>query len=125
MHELSIAMSIVEMAEEEALRRGERIAAVHLKLGVLAGVVKEALLFNFEIACQGTLLEGAQLAIEEIPVTAYCPKCCAPRGAESVQRLVCVECKTPLSEVIEGRELQVTALELIERHDPATAVGGS
>ena len=44
MHELSIAMSIVELAEEEAERRGVHINAVHLKLGALSGVVKEALL---------------------------------------------------------------------------------
>ncbi|MCU1221680.1 MAG: hypA, partial [Candidatus Angelobacter sp.] len=44
MHELSIAMSIVEMAEEEAERRGVRISAVHLTLGLLSGVVKDALL---------------------------------------------------------------------------------
>ena len=35
MHELSIAMSIVEMAEEEAERRGVQVNAVHLKLGAL------------------------------------------------------------------------------------------
>jgi hydrogenase nickel incorporation protein HypA/HybF len=40
MHELSIAMSIVELAEEEAERRGVQVTAVHLKLGALSGVVK-------------------------------------------------------------------------------------
>ncbi len=44
MHELSIAMSIVELAEEEAERRSVQVNAVHLKLGALSGVVKEALL---------------------------------------------------------------------------------
>ena len=45
MHELSIAMSIVEMAEEESEKRGGlTVSAVHLKLGLLSGVVKEALL---------------------------------------------------------------------------------
>lgn len=125
MHELSIAMSIVEMAEEESAKLGAKIAAVHLKLGALAGVVKESLLFNFEIACQGTALEGARLEIEDIPVTAYCPRCRAPRRVESIQWLVCPECKTPVSEVIEGRELQVAALELVEQNDAATAFTGS
>ena len=46
MHELSIAMSIVDMAQEEAERHGGvQVQAVHLKLGRLAGVVKEALFF--------------------------------------------------------------------------------
>jgi hydrogenase nickel incorporation protein HypA/HybF len=50
MHELSIAMSIVEMAEEEAQRRNVQINAVHVKLGALSGVVKEALLSSYEMA---------------------------------------------------------------------------
>ena len=39
MHELSIAMSIVEMAEEEAAKRRVQVTAIHLKLGALSGVV--------------------------------------------------------------------------------------
>jgi len=43
-HELSIALSIIEGAEEELLRQGGgRLRAVHLKLGPLSGVVREAL----------------------------------------------------------------------------------
>lgn len=40
MHELSIAMSIVDLAQEEADRRGGvQIKAVHLRLRLLSGVV--------------------------------------------------------------------------------------
>ncbi len=67
MHELSIALSIVEGAEEEAKRQGgARVCAVHLKLGPLSGVVKEALLFSYELACEGTALEGSTLVIQEM-----------------------------------------------------------
>lgn len=65
MHELSIAMSMIDMASEEIARLGGRVTALHLKLGHLSGVVKEALTFSYEIACQGTPLEGSQLVIEE------------------------------------------------------------
>ncbi len=65
MHELSIAMSIVELAEEEAERRGVQVEAVHLKLGALSGVVKDALLSCYEMACEGTPLAGSRLLIEE------------------------------------------------------------
>ena len=58
MHELSIAMSIVEMAEEEARAPRERVTAVHLKLGALSGVVKEALLSSYEMACFDTPLQA-------------------------------------------------------------------
>jgi hydrogenase nickel incorporation protein HypA/HybF len=115
MHELSIAMSIVEMAEEETERRGgSRVNAVHLKLGALAGVVKEALLSSYALASEGTDLQGSRLVIEEIPLVVYCPKCLAPRTLDSVQWFVCPECKSPVSDVIHGRELQVFALEIQE-----------
>ena len=50
MHELSIAMSIVDMAQEEAERRDVKIDAVYLELGPLSGVVADALLFSYEMA---------------------------------------------------------------------------
>jgi hydrogenase nickel incorporation protein HypA/HybF len=108
-------MSIVEMAEEESENRGgARINAVHLKLGMLAGVVKDALLSSYEMACEGTGLQGSRLVIEELPIVVNCPKCLAPRTLISAQWFACPECKSPVSDVIQGRELQVFALELQE-----------
>jgi hydrogenase nickel incorporation protein HypA/HybF len=113
MHELSIAMSMVEMAEEEATQRGgTQVHAIHLKLGRLSGVVKDALLFSYEIACQGTMLEGSQLIIEEIPVVVYCPTCKAETALASLQQFCCATCGTLTPEIVRGKELEVVALEI-------------
>jgi len=114
MHELSIAMNIVELAEEESQQRGVGVRAVHLKLGPLAGVVKRALLSAYEMACEQTVLEGSQLIIEDVPIQVYCPKCEAPRTLTSIQRFICPACESPVSEVLHGKELEVTALEIQE-----------
>jgi hydrogenase nickel incorporation protein HypA/HybF len=115
MHELSIAMSIVEIAQEEAERRGQvQVQAVHLRLGLLSGVVKEALLSSYEMACEATPLEGSQLLIEEIPVEVFCPKCDLPRPIRSIQSFCCPECGTPTPTVLCGKELEVVALEIKE-----------
>ncbi|HEY2457273.1 MAG TPA: hydrogenase maturation nickel metallochaperone HypA [Candidatus Acidoferrum sp.] len=115
MHELSIAMSIVEMAQEEAQRHGNaKVEAVHLKLGRLSGVVKEALLSSYEMACHETPLAGSQLVIEEIPVEVFCPKCEGPRLVTSIQWFCCPECGTATPTVLRGKELEVTALEIME-----------
>ncbi len=115
MHELSIAMSIVEMAEEEIERRGEvRVNAVHLKLGALSGVVKEALLASYEIACDESALKGSTLVIIEIPVLIFCSGCQAQRPISSMQLFCCAECGTPSSEIVQGREIEVVALEIEE-----------
>src|SRR5271155_4629577 len=112
MHELSIAMSIVEMAQEEAERRDVTIDAVHLELGPLSGVVADALLFSYEIACSGTVLEGSRLVIRQVPIEVYCPACKALKTLTSMQWFCCPECGAPTSEVIHGKELQITALEI-------------
>jgi hydrogenase nickel incorporation protein HypA/HybF len=112
MHELSIAMSIVDMAQEEAERRSVRIDAVHLELGALSGVVKEALLFSYEVACDGTLLEGSRLVVKDVPIEVYCPECKAPKTLASMQWFCCPDCGTQTPEVVHGKELVITALEL-------------
>ena len=119
MHELSIALSMIEMACEEAERRGgARVQALHLKLGTLSGVVKDALLFSYEVACNGTPLEGSQLLIEDVPVVIYCSQCEAEQQLDSIQRFCCPVCGTLSSDVVKGRELEFVAME-IEADDQA------
>ena len=112
MHELSIAMSIVDLVEEEMTLRGVEVEAVHIKVGLLSGVVKDALLSSYEMACMQTPLEGSRLVIEDVPILVDCPNCKARRPVRSMQWFCCADCGTPTAEVVEGRELLVTALEL-------------
>jgi hydrogenase nickel incorporation protein HypA/HybF len=112
MHEMSIALSILDVAQEEAERRGARVAAIHLKLGPHCGVVKEALLSAYDLARESTPLAGANLVIEDVALTAWCPSCGCARTIPSVQMLCCPECGSPTPEVISGRELEVVALEI-------------
>jgi hydrogenase nickel incorporation protein HypA/HybF len=112
MHELSIALSLVDLAQEEAARHTGRVCAVHLRVGALAGVVPDALLASYEMACFETPLEGSRLVIEEVPVVVYCPNCQVQRPLESVQSFCCPECGTPTPQVDGGRELELVALEM-------------
>ncbi len=120
MHELSIAMSIVEVAGEEIARRGwgiGRVRAVHLKLGLLSGVAAEALRFSWDMACAETALDGALLEIEHMPVKAWCAACGCEREIESVQRMACPMCGGPAGDIRGGRELEVTGLEVCDDAD--------
>jgi hydrogenase nickel incorporation protein HypA/HybF len=116
MHELSIALSIIEGASQEAISRGgAQVHAVHLKLGPLSGVVKDALLFSYGLACEGTLLEGSQLLIEEVPVVVFCPNCQAEKALDSIQRFCCPTCGTLTPDVVSGRQLELVAIEITDR----------
>jgi hydrogenase nickel incorporation protein HypA/HybF len=113
MHELSIATTMVEMAAEEAARRGgARVLAVHLRLGRLSGVVKDALLFSWDVACESTPLEGSRLVVEETPVVVHCAECRADRTLPAGGWLSCPVCDLPTPDVVSGRELEVVALEI-------------
>jgi hydrogenase nickel incorporation protein HypA/HybF len=107
-------MGIVDAATDEAKQRGVRVSAVHLRLGALSGVVKDALLFSYEVACQDTPLEGSRLIIEDVPVIVFCAQCKGERTLESVQSFSCPECGTPTMDVRQGKELEVFALEVEE-----------
>lgn len=113
MHELSIAMSILDLAAKEAKRHGgERVLEIRLKLGPLSGVVKEALLSAYELARENSPLEGTQLVIEDVPVLVECPTCRMIRPVISIQQMCCAACGSPSSDIVSGRELEIIALEI-------------
>jgi hydrogenase nickel incorporation protein HypA/HybF len=113
MHELSIAMSMIDIANEEAAALGGgRVTALHLKLGPLSGVVKDALLFSYDVAASGTALEGSALVIEEVPVVVFCRCCDRQRTIETIQHLGCPVCGELTPDVVSGRELQLVAIEI-------------
>jgi hydrogenase nickel incorporation protein HypA/HybF len=113
MHELSIVMSMIDQITEESENRGGlQIEAVHMKLGIFSGVDKDALLFAFELACEGSLLEGSRLVIESIPLVIYCAACQKDRTPPSVYQLSCPDCGSPGQKIVTGREIEVASLEV-------------
>jgi hydrogenase nickel incorporation protein HypA/HybF len=113
MHELSIAISMIDqIIEESESRGGLDVEVVHLKLGVFSGVDKDALLFSYELACEGTLLQGSRLLIETIPLVIYCETCQKDRTPPSLYQLCCPDCQTPGQTIVSGREIEVASLEV-------------
>jgi len=113
MHELSIALSILDLAEEQAqLHGGGRVAVIRLQLGPLSGVVKESLQSAFELARESCSMEDANLVIEEVPLVSFCPVCQVQRTLASARDLCCPECGAVTPEIVHGRELEVVSLEL-------------
>jgi len=112
MHELSIALGILDVAVEQAERLGTSpVLAIHLKLGPLSGVVKESLLAAYELAREGTPLENAALVIQDVPAQVCCSGCGVVRAVLSIQQLYCPDCGSPPARIDGGRELEIVALE--------------
>lgn len=111
MHELSVALALVEAACEKLETLGDvRVEALHVRVGVLSGLVKEALTFSFDVATEGTPLAGARLECEEVPVTVACARC-GERELPVLQPFRCPDCGMP-APVVKGREMDFVALEV-------------
>ena len=120
MHEMGIALQIVEIATASLpADLGEaRVAAVNLKIGKLAAVVPESLRFCFDVAVKDTPLAGAKLAIEEVAVVARCKDCNAQWTIDEPV-FTCKTCQSGSLEILSGRELDIESIEVVEeeKHD--------
>ena len=113
MHELAIASSLVESAELAARQAGAgRVTQVFLRLGALSGVSKEALLFSYDVATHGTLLEGSRLIIEDVPLAIYCESCRVEVRLPGIQSLRCPRCGRLSPHIRQGKELEIVGIEI-------------
>ena len=118
MHEMGIALQVVEiaMASIPADFKNAQVKRVNLKIGKLAAVMPENLQFCFQIAIKDTPLREAHLNIEEIPLRMRCTNCNVEWTAHEPV-FVCRECKSNFVEMLSGRELDITSIEVIEKAD--------
>jgi hydrogenase nickel incorporation protein HypA/HybF len=113
MHELSIANTLVELVEQQLSSHSDsKVRSVRLLIGALSCVHREALEFSFELVTEGTLLQGAHLEIESVPVTVYCPVCDSVEPLEGIQSFRCPRCQTPTADIRSGRELELHSIEV-------------
>lgn len=114
MHELSIAMNILQLACQEVEKNhGSHIESIHIDVGELAGVLIESLSFCFDTAKKETLAEHAKLNISIIPGKAQCSNCHAHFNAHSFISL-CPQCESYSMDIIQGKELQIKSIQIGE-----------
>lgn len=76
MHEASLAGGVLQLVEDAAKREQfSRLVSLRLEAGQLAGVDAQALRFALDSLAPGTLLEGADIQIEEPLGQAWCLTC--------------------------------------------------
>ncbi len=116
MHELSIAISIVDIASRQAeAASADRVSEVELDIGVLSGIAYESLEFALGVAAKETILEETLFRINRVEPVAECPDCnhlYTPDGIFSH----CPVCNKQGIRLIRGTELQIKSL-LVEQND--------
>lgn len=110
MHELSIAMSIVDIASKKAEAAGAwRVDQVDLDIGILSGIEFESLEFALSVAVKDSSLEGTRFKINRIEALCECNSCtCLYAPGQDFR--ACPECGNLDAEFIRGKELQIKSL---------------
>jgi hydrogenase nickel incorporation protein HypA/HybF len=122
MHEFSAACSIIEAAVEAANQHNvKKVMAVNVQVGEFTFLVPDQLEFNFQIASQKTLLEGAKLNIEMVKGRLRCQECGYEGEADADPNLPpqvavfapmkCPNCTSAATEISGGKEFVITNLE--------------
>lgn len=105
---------MLEQVAEIAGRHGaRRVQGIVVRIGPLSGVEPALLARTFPLARAGTVAEGAELTIEELPVRVRCESC----GAEtetSPSQLLCGECGDWHTQLVSGDELLLASIELLK-----------
>ena len=113
MHELSVALDLLEGVRQTAARDGiAKVLAVHVRIGALSGIAPDALRFSWELATAGTVAADSALRIEDVPLVVFCERCAAERSPRAATGLVCPSCGSACPNIVRGRELQLVAMEV-------------
>jgi hydrogenase nickel incorporation protein HypA/HybF len=112
MHELSLAMNLVELAESETRKSGSSsIHSVNVAVGKLSGVDFESLKFMLDLAKKNTLLEHALINFELAFGQGKCRECHSEFPVDAFTA-VCPGCHGISVEVRGGDELRIVSMEV-------------
>lgn len=113
MHELSIVMSIVDLANQEVQKaEASRVETIELEIGTLSGVEMEALDFAWQSSVTNTVLENAERIVHRPEGKAKCSQCGHTFATENYFD-PCPKCGEFFNEIIRGKELRVKTLTLV------------
>ncbi len=112
MHELSVAIGIVNIAEKETKKANKtKVELIELEIGSLSGVELDSLEYVWNVAVKGTVLENAKKKIDYIEALAKCLECESVFEVKNVYDN-CPKCKSYFKNIIKGKELRVISLEV-------------
>ncbi len=114
MHEFSIAVSIIEIAETEAKSvNSEKILSLELDIGTMAGIEFYALDTAMEMAVKDTMLENSNIRVNKIQAIAECSDCSNKFDINNFTE-ECPSCGSLFSTIISGKELKIKSMVVEE-----------
>jgi hydrogenase nickel incorporation protein HypA/HybF len=112
LHELSIAEEIRDEVLAQAKKHGaKKVTKIKLIIGEATSIVADALIFAFESAGSGTIMQKAKILIKSEKVMARC-KGCSKKFAVKELNYICPKCKGTSIEITSGKEMIIQSIEM-------------
>ena len=114
MHELSIMSNILDIVIEHAeANNAKKVHKINLKIGLLSDIIPEWAQSYFDMLTKDTIADESELIIEKVPIKIKCHSCENIFTLEDkTMNFFCNKCKSTDIEILSGRELQITSIEI-------------
>ena len=114
MHELSIALQIAEIIEDESHKAGAHsVSKVELEIGSLSGIEPSALELAVPEAFKNTMMAHAEVVYHYIEARAVCQSCCNEFDPADHFK-ICPFCNSMETYLLKGKELKIKSFEIIQ-----------
>jgi hydrogenase nickel incorporation protein HypA/HybF len=112
MHEAGIIGSMLDIAGEKTRESGaEGIGLIRMRIGLLTGVVEEALQHAFDVLKQETAAKNAELQVEYVPGRSWCVNCRKEFTADDLL-VLCPDCGSPGEGILQGLEMELVSIDV-------------
>ena len=112
---MSIVLALIEQvgAELEKSEHRGRVVCLDLMIGRMSGIHVDSFRFAFDVLSPGTIVEGAELRIDEPRAALRCHACGAAQQIEEIV-VQCPCCGSGQIAIEGGQDLVLHTFELVE-----------
>jgi hydrogenase nickel incorporation protein HypA/HybF len=114
MHEVDMTKCLVLSMQEWRQQHAPltpQVERLHLQVGTFTCVEPEQLVSTWQAAVRGSWLDGAELAIETVPLVGRCLACNGTYSPNPEQAYRSPCCNHPMEEIVSGRELRIRSVD--------------
>jgi len=113
MHEVSIALSLLDIVEKKCREAGyQSIDSVRVKVGKASGILPEAFSSALDVAKKDTLARHAEFMIDLVPLGGFCNGCGREFEMEGSYVLECPKCASLSFKINKGYELEIVDMDV-------------
>jgi hydrogenase nickel incorporation protein HypA/HybF len=113
MHEVSIALSLLDIVEKKCREGGyQTVDSVRVRVGKASGVLPEAFSFALEVVKKETIAQGSRFIIDLVPLGGTCSACERKFETEEPFIAECPFCGSPSFRITQGNELEIVEMEV-------------